>query len=404
MDLELINKFRANYKSNQENSNIENNIRKNGIKKACLNNSIVKKFNYNFNVEIPETKIYNQYNSSECYIYATLRMIKSILYKKEKNLLNLDLSANYLEFYDKLEKVNVLYDKLIELEEITVDIINNQVNRLVGNYGTFHFCRNLINKYGLVLEKDMPDVNENYNTNLVIELLRAKIKIDAISLMNCPKKSRENLKIKLLEEAYDFLSKTMGNPPTEFIYNGKSYTPVSFKNELLENELDNYVTITPFAKNIFYESYAFTPSIYISSNESIIEMKASAIKKCIIKQLQDGIGVWFSCEESTTLDFENGIIDNELYDYSKYLNIKKINTAQKLLFGIIGYDHAMCITGALLTKNDIIQFKVDDSFGIYGKYNGHLIMPSNFLENGIITVVIHKKFITKENKNEKNNT
>lgn len=389
IELEFLEKLRYNYCNNKENSIIEESIRKNGLKKACLNNQILQNTKYKFNIEIPETKIYNQRNSSQCYIYATLRMIKSIINNDEEY----DLSANYLDFYDKLEKVNLLYNRLLDEQEITLELINEQVNRYIGNYGTFHFCRNLINKYGLILEKDMKEANEKYDANLLIELLRTKIKTDAISLMNCELEKRKNLKLKLLEEAYTFLSKTMGNPPLEFVYKNKNYTPLSFKEELLGNVLDDYVTVTPFAKNVFFESYAFTPSVYISQDEIIEKMKINDIKECIIKQLKAGIGVWFSCEESTTLDYNNGILDTQIYEFNKYLGIRNTNVSEKLLLGIIGYDHAMCITGALQVNNEIIQYKVDNSFGKEGKYEGHLIMPANFLKNDLITVIINKKFI-----------
>lgn len=60
---------------------------------------------------------------------------------------------------------------------------------------------------------------------------------------------------------------------------------------------------------------------------------------------------------------------------------------------MINYDHAMCITGALIKDKEIKQFKVDNSFGYHGKHKGHLIMTNSFFENCIITLIINKKYI-----------
>ena len=65
-----------------------------------------------------------------------------------------------------------------------------------------------------------------------------------------------------------------------------------------------------------------------------------------------------------------------------------------MLLNMLNYDHAMCITGALVEKGKIKQFKVDNSFGLHGGYKGRLIMPCSFLESGVITIIINKKYLS----------
>ncbi len=62
---------------------------------------------------------------------------------------------------------------------------------------------------------------------------------------------------------------------------------------------------------------------------------------------------------------------------------------------LIDYDHAMCITGALVEGKNIKQFKVDNSFGKHGNYKGQLIMTPSFLDNCVITTIINKKYIAR---------
>lgn len=113
----------------------------------------------------------------------------------------------------------------------------------------------------------------------------------------------------------------------------------------------------------------------------------------VINQLKDGIGVWFSAEESKTLDYDANILDPNIYKYNELLNINNLSRDNSLLLDLINYDHAMCITGALVLKGNIKQFKVDNSFGEHGIYKGQLIMTNPFFDNCIGTIVLDKKYL-----------
>lgn len=396
--LDDICEFHEQYRKNEKNIVAEEKIKKCGIMKASIDDDKKSKLKFEFNLEVPETKIYNQHDSHQCNIYAFLRVVKDILRKDTcLNVEKLDLSSNYINFFDKLEKVNVVYNELINCSDLSLEKINSKVNQYIGSFGTFHFCREIVNKYGLVLTKDMNELNNNYNDSLTIELLKDKIKCDAICLIGVKtKKEKQTKKKKLMYKTYQFLSKVYGNPPTSFEFQGKQITPLQFKKQFLNNTLDEYVTITAFTKKALFNSYSFIPNIYLNSKEKIIRLPINQIKESIIKQLSDGISVWFSAEESTTLDYEDNILDDKLYNLGELLNIKNISKNKKILLDLINYDHAMCITGALIEENILKQFKVDNSFGKHGNYRGQLIMTIPFFENYVITTIVNKKYIAQK--------
>ena len=373
-------------------SNLENSdkIRNLGIMAASKDMNKYSSFEFKFNIEVPEAKIYNQRGSHQCNIYAFFRVVKDIM--RKRNLEDIDLSANYIAFFDKLEKINTLYNELIDDDKLTIDKIRDKTNRYVGNYGTFYFCLQIINKYGIVPEKEMPDVNDKYNESLTIELLRDKIKSDALLLMD-KKEDKEILFKKLMNEAYNFLVKIYGIPPLKFISHGSNYTPLKFKEWLIGASLDNFVTVTSINFDSFYNSNAYIPSVYLGDNEEIRYMDNNKQKDDILKQLESGISVWFSTEESKTLDYQDNILDVDLYNFNHLLNIRDITKEDKIALGIIDYDHAMAITGALVEDGKIKQFKVDNSFGYHGQFQGRLIMTSDYFDNYVITTIIDKRFL-----------
>lgn len=388
--LEDLSYFYEKYNEKKENLIIADKIRKYGIKKACVNEE--NNYEFNFNIEVPEVKIYNQHHSHQCNIYAFLRVVKDILRNNtDLDVNNIDISANYIAFFDKLEKVNVLLNELIKKNNLTLEIINNAVNRYIGSYGTFHFCREIVNKYGLILSKGMKEVNSKYDEFLTIELLKDKIKIDLIELINS--NDKKNVKRKILNSTYEFLSKIYGNPPKNFIFNNKQISPIEFKNLYLKDTLENFVTVTSVDKESLFASYSYIPNVYLNDKEKIVKLSNEKIKKVIINQLKDNISIWFSSEESKTLDYDNGLLDDKVYKFKDLLSIKNTSKKNKLELDIINYDHAMCITGALIENDEIMQYKVDNSFGSVGKYNGYLIMTPSFLENDVITLIIDKKYM-----------
>lgn len=392
--LEDIKKYQEKYLINNENIKTQKSIIKDGLEKACFNTELQEKYKYRFNIQIPEIKMYNQKNGYECNIYAFLRMIKSIMKKDNSiNTKGLDLSATYIDFYDKLEKANTFYNELLKEDEITLELINEIANKYIGAFGTFNFCKKIINKYGLVPSKYMPDVNDAYNANLMIELLKNKIKTDATILLNKNTEEKQNLKEFLISEVYNFLSKILGNPPTIIEYKKERLTPLEFRLKYLKTNLDEYVTTTMYDKNTLYNSYSFIPSVYLKDDEEILTLDENKIMDAVTKQLKDGIGVWFSLEESTTLDYNSNILDDNVFNYKNMLNIKEIPYKHKLQLDLINYDHAMCITGALVKNKRVKQFKVDNSFGYHGKHKGHLIMTDSFFKNCVITLIINKKYL-----------
>lgn len=390
ISLKDIEEFAKEFENNNSNLEDSNKIKDFGIMTASKDTNKCSSLEFKFNIEVPESKIYNQRGSQQCNIYAFLRVVKDIM--RKRGLEDIDLSASYIAFFDKLEKINTLYNDLISDDNLTIDKIRDKTNRYVGNYGTFHFCLKIINKYGIVPEKEMPDVNDKYKEFLTIELLRDKIKSDALLLMD-KKESKEELKKALMDEAYMFLVKVYGIPPLNFTFQGSNYTPLQFKELLTGNSLDNFITVTSINVDSFYNSNAFIPSVYMDDNEEVKYLDQDKQKKAILKQLESGVSVWFSTEESKTLNYQDNILDNNLYDFNYLLNIRDISKEDKIALGIIDYDHAMAITGALVENNKIKQFKVDNSFGYHGQFKGRVIMTSDYFDNYVITTIIDKRFL-----------
>ena len=73
---DLINNFSKNYNNDFMNKIIENSITENGLEKSCIDRSIIEENQFIFNIELPDSKRYNQKDNFKCWIYSGLNSIK----------------------------------------------------------------------------------------------------------------------------------------------------------------------------------------------------------------------------------------------------------------------------------------------------------------------------------------
>ena len=153
ISFEQIEEFKQIYNSDKTNKIIENAITKNGLENACINRDIIIENQPIFNIELPESKRYNQQDSWRCWIFGGLNLIKHNIAKNLNiDVMNLELSDNYIAFFDKLEKSNNVYENIIELEKIDFDYIRkeNIIKYAVSEGGYWDFFVAIVNKYGIV--------------------------------------------------------------------------------------------------------------------------------------------------------------------------------------------------------------------------------------------------------------
>lgn len=56
----------------------------------------------------------------------------------------------------------------------------------------------------------------------------------------------------------------------------------------------------------------------------------------------------------------------------------------------------MVFTGVHIVDGKIQRWKVEDSYGTEGETNGYYIMNDNFFEKYVSNIVVHKKYMTEE--------
>lgn len=418
ISLEQIDEFKKIYNSEKTNKIIENAITKNGLENACINRDIIIENQPIFNIELPESKRYDQKDSWRCWIFGGLNLIKHNISKNlNMNVIDLELSNNHIAFYDKLEKSNNTYENIIDANNVDFEYIHKDetLKFCVSEGGYWDMFVSIVNKYGIVPYSYNPDTIESTTVQNVEYLYTEKIKKDILKLIELKKNGMDiNVlrieKKKFLQENYILLCKIYGEPTTKFNFEYKdkdgnykkieNLTPIDFKNRFLNLKLEDFVTIgnTPMYNKEYYKLYQkkHLGNVYGKSYVKYLNLPIEDLKELSIKQLKDNVPVYMGAHILKFRDKKSGVLDIRLYNYEDTLNLKRLSKEEALNLYDISMHHIMSFTGVNLVNGKPQRWKVEDSYGDKEKVNGYYIMNDNFFNEFVLSVVIDKKYLSEK--------
>ncbi|MCI8961621.1 MAG: hypothetical protein HFJ18_01675 [Clostridia bacterium] len=418
IELQNIQQFSKIYNDNVNNKNIEKEIKQYGLDKVCINKKIIDENPPSFNIELEETKRYDQKDSLRCWAFSGINVIKRNMAKNLNiDIMNFELSDNFIIFFHRLEKANTTYEKILtskttDLSKIfKKNILKNPVEE-VGNWKTFV---GIVKKYGLVPMTVMPITIEGENSSRVTNLFSETVRSYAITLLELKKQNKNieelrKIKLKMLADNYEFLSKVYGEPVKTFNYNYidkdrnnvtlKNTTPNQFVEQFLSIDIENFAFISnvPKKNRKYGEKLKNPSSININKMKYVefLHISVQELKELSIKQLKDNIPVMVGIYIRKFSDKISGVLDTRLYDYESLVKYKNLNKEDGMLLGDIELHHWMTITGVQIEEGSPKRWKVEDSYGDKEKVNGYYIMNDNYFDKYVFTVIIDKKYLSKK--------
>lgn len=360
-----------------------------------------------FNIEIGTHGVLDQKATGRCWSYAGLNILREKVIEK-CNLENFELSGSYIAFYDKLERFSYLMDKLEDYSKKGNEY-DRDIQRILktgfDDGSNFTEFKVLIKKYGVVPKNKYSNSFQTNDTGELNDILSRLLRKYYLNLGD------KNAKETYLKQVYKILTMVYGSPVDRFdfeykdrkgVYHiDKSITPNQFYDKYIGIDFSNYIEIYTFQDekykyNNMYDQKENT-QIDLKNESLILNLEYKELEKLILKQLKKNESVYFS--SSTTTKYSNGLWIDLLDRYSSLLDIdlKMSNNEIKRTYGTQG-EHTMLITGASLKNDKVVFWKIENSWGEREGLNGYFIAESKFLENYIISAVINKKYLNKNQK------
>lgn len=414
--MEAIKKENLKKVNDDKNVILRHALSKNSLYTIIASQDAEPEMDFNFDINIKTLPAANQKASGRCWIFAATNVCREIVAAK-CNLSNFELSQSYLAFYDRLEKANYLLESVIELLDKDYDdrTLAFLLQNGVGDGGQWDMFVNLVNKYGLCPKNVYPETSTSSGTRetgQVINFNIRKFASEAKELYNSKGIAAvRKAKDELLDKFYVLLSDAYGLIPEKFDFEytdkdgnyhiEKGFTPMSFKEKYLGNELDNFVSLinAPTKSKPFNKTYtvAYLGNVVGGKDVTHLNVTMDRMKELILAQLKDNRIVWFGSDVGFYGDREEGVWDDQKFDLETAFALSlKMNKGESLDYHASQMNHAMCITGVSFKDNQPRKWKIENSWGKDRAKDGYYIMSNTWFDQFVYQAVVDKKYLNKE--------
>lgn len=353
-----------------------------------ISSSILAQSPYQFTtvIDLEATPVISQGRTGTCWSFSSTSFLESEVIRLTGK--QVDLSEMYT--------VRNTYPKKAE------NYVMRQGKAQFSEGGLAHDVVNSVADYGLVPQEAYSGLFADETGHNHAEMVAV---IDAMVKTYVDNPGRK-LSKKWRQAVDAVLTTYIGANPSNFTYEGKSYTPASFRDELKIVAAD-YVTITSFNHAPFYSEFILNiPDNW--SYGTFYNVPLDEMISSIDNALENGYTVELDCDVSErTFSSKDGVAvipknsaNNKLALQGVYpeMNITQQFRQDEFENFTTTDDHLMHITGSLRDQNGTKYYKVKNSWGSDASRNangGYVYFSEAYMRLKAISITVHKEAVPK---------
>ena len=335
-------------------------------------------------VRIPVTPVKDQNATGTCWCFASTSFIEAELMRMGKG--EYDLSELFTVRHNYYERMD-----------------DNYLRRGKGNISEgsiAHMTLNIIDKYGIVPQSAYSGIN--YDSPLPNHRELGTY-LRAIAEGSVKLKARSPEYWELQDALFDIY---MGKLPETFVYEGKEYTPITFR-DMLGINTDDYIEITSFSHHPFYQEVPLEiPDNW--DHALLYNLPLDEMMEVIDNALNNGYTVCWDGDVS-----EKGYVYSPLgvaiLPADATLDRQAIAATDTLITEVENVDQALRqkyyesftttddhlehLTGIATDPAGTKYYITKNSWGAEGPYDGYHYMSEKYIKGKTVSILVHKDAI-----------
>lgn len=357
-----------------------------------LNNNVSDKskegFVFTEVINLGNTSIKDQGSSGTCWSYSGNSFLESEMLRMGKQ--PVEISPIFTAYYTYLEKAK--------------NYVRLHGDQAQGEGGQLHDVLTIYRKYGAVPNEVYTGLREGQTRNNFSEMSAILQGMNENIVKNKKLTPTWQNAVTGVMDAY------LGEIPESFQYNGKTYTPRTWADEVVGINPDDYVGISSLKDYPYYKPFV----LLIPDNwsfESFYNVKMNDLTAIVDHALENGYTVaWATDVSEKFFSWKNGVAfvpENDFEKMSKEQQSSLFNgpkpeaiiTEELRQAAFDDYsttdDHGMHIVGLVKDQNGKEYYIVKNSWGATNDYKGYMYVSKEYVKYKTISLLLNKKALQK---------
>jgi len=399
-------RMRRQFSANPRNRVAQNAVAQTSIDEVALDREVVVRTDTTVSNLLDDWSVTNQKNSGRCWLFAGLNLLR-VGAADQMNRKELELSQNYLMFWDKLERANYFLESIIEtadrdLDDRTVAFLLSDVANDGGQWNMFVA---LVAKHGVVPKSVMPETHSSSKTARMNEILQSVLRQGALEVRGCGAQEQQECKQRTIEAVYRILCIHLGTPPERFdwqwadkdrvFHRDGEMTPKEFAAKYVGIPLEDYVCLVDDPRPSSPKGRTFTVdhlgNVVGGSPVTYLNVDMAVMKKAAMDAIVGGEPVWFGCDVGKMRNNDLGIWDARLYDLESVYDVSfSLDKAERLALHDTMMTHAMLFTGVDVLDGIPRKWRVENSWGDAKADKGFWTMNDSWFDEHVFEIAARR--------------
>jgi len=359
--------------------------------KTNKSDSSKQKFRFTEIINLENTSIKNQGSSGTCWSYSTNSFLESEMIRMGKPQVNLSAIYSARCAYIEKGKNYVRMHGAVSL----------------GDGGESHDVINMYRKYGAIPQSVYSGLNYGTTINKFGELSAVMEGILKAVVQN----PNGTLTPNWLAAYTAAIDAYLGKVPESFTYEGKTYTPQTFAQQVVGINPDDYIEFSSFTDHPYYKKFTLlVPDNW--SFDQVYNLQLNDVTNIIDNALKKGYTVaWATDVSEKSFSWNNGVAfvpevpydemtakqKDEMFNGPKP-EMKITPEVRQQAFDNYSTtdDHGMHIVGLAKDQNGKEYYIVKNSWGPSNDYKGYIYVTKAFVQYKTTAFLLHKGAIPQD--------